>query len=243
MSFDRLRKPQQRFTQVPNGLICSPELTAKAKAVYCYLISRPDDWKFYTSEIATNMYESEKTVKKAIKELISFGWIDKQQIRVKGKYSHNVYSIYYEVSTVNPKTVGGKTDDHKTDDHFLPPTNTNNTNTEIIKTEKSKGSLQKDSFFKKKINLIKSFIDMKNFLLDNRLMPNGKQLQLKYAEDYVSVTGKNIPYFRLSQNNLTFEESDTFYKSCYANKEQVVIYVLSQMTMNKEQITINEQGL
>jgi len=37
---DRLIKPRMQFTQVPNDLIYSTDISCKAKAIYCYLISR-----------------------------------------------------------------------------------------------------------------------------------------------------------------------------------------------------------
>lgn len=135
MSFDRLKRPTLSFTQVPNDLICSPFLSCKAKTVYCYLISRPDDWKFYTKEIVKNMKETINTVESAIKELIAFGWIEKEQIRVNGRFSHSVYSLYYEVSTVPQNTVYGKTVNDKTVNGILIPTNTNSTNTKRNNTD------------------------------------------------------------------------------------------------------------
>jgi len=134
--YDRLRKPKMEFTQVPNALICSPDLSCKAKAVYCYLISRPDDWKFYTVEIKNNMKESLNTIKKSVKELVDFGWIEREQIRENGKFMYTVFTLFYEVSTVDQKTVDGKTADRKTVDGFLPTTNTNLTNTDSNNTTK-----------------------------------------------------------------------------------------------------------
>ncbi|MCX6051396.1 MAG: helix-turn-helix domain-containing protein [Campylobacterales bacterium] len=135
MSFDRLKRPTLSFTQVPNDLICSPFLSCKAKTVYCYLISRPDDWKFYTKEIVKNMKESIDTVNSAINELIASGWIEKELIRVGGKFSHSVYTMYYEVLTVKVKTVHGKTTHDETAHGFLPSTNTNSTNTKRNNTD------------------------------------------------------------------------------------------------------------
>lgn len=134
MSHDRLRKPKISFTQVPNDLICSPELSGLAKSVYCYLISRPDDWKFFTKEIAKHMKESLNTVKKALADLITHGWIEKEQIRVKGRFSHSIFTLFYEALTVDQNTVDGKTVNQKTVDRNLVTTNTNSTNTESNNT-------------------------------------------------------------------------------------------------------------
>ena len=157
MSHDRLIKPRVKFTQVPNDLICSSELTGIQKAVYCYLLSRPDDWKFYTSEIAKNMKESKDTIYKALKELIKFGWIEKKQIRkANGTFSHNVFTLFYEALTVSEKTVNGKTVNGKTVNGNLATTNTNTTNT---KKTNNNSTCKRENFRKFKEQFLKNIGD------------------------------------------------------------------------------------
>jgi len=68
------------------------------------------------------------TVKAALKELINAGWIEKEQIRVDGMFSHSIFTLFYEVSTVDQKSVSGK----------LPTTNTDSNNTREEKEENQK---------------------------------------------------------------------------------------------------------
>ena len=97
----KLYKEQTGFTQISNEIITNPNLSAKAKAVYCYLFSRPDGWVFYRSEIVKNFKESIKTIDIALKELSDYGVIEKVQRRS----SEGVFSGFdIKMYTVTPKS-------------------------------------------------------------------------------------------------------------------------------------------
>lgn len=132
---EKLYKERIRFTQISNDIIQSTELTCKAKAVYCYLFSRPDGWVFYRSEIEKNFKEGKNTISGAIKELEDFGVLSKQQSRDGGMYKGCEYYLSAGISTVTQKTVHGKTDDGKTVDHESDTNNTNISNTDLINTD------------------------------------------------------------------------------------------------------------
>lgn len=83
-----VKKHSTGFTQIPNELICSNQLTAKAKAVYCYVFSRPDDWKFYLADMVNQMFEGLDAVRAALKELETAGWLIRRQVKdEKGKFT------------------------------------------------------------------------------------------------------------------------------------------------------------
>lgn len=82
-----LIKTRNPFSQIPNELIASPNISGKAKAVYCYFISKPDNWTFYLGDMVCNMKEGEDAIRSAISELVKTGWIDREQLKVDGKYS------------------------------------------------------------------------------------------------------------------------------------------------------------
>ena len=64
-----LRKEKINFTQVSNIIINDKNLSAGAKGVFMYLMSKPDGWKYYIDEIVSNFNESKYAIKKYIKEL------------------------------------------------------------------------------------------------------------------------------------------------------------------------------
>ena len=81
-----IRKQRLPFTQVPNDLLCNPKISGLAKALWCVLYSKPDEWTFYWNEIRTNFKEGRDALRKASKELQDLGYIQKYQKKVnKGK--------------------------------------------------------------------------------------------------------------------------------------------------------------
>lgn len=132
---EQLYKERIRFTQISNDIIQSVELSCKAKAVYCYLFSRPEGWVFYRSEISDNFKEGKNTISGAIKELEEFGVLSKRQSRDGGMYKGCEYFLSAGISTVTQKTVVGKTDVGKTVDHESATNNTNTSNTDLTNTD------------------------------------------------------------------------------------------------------------
>ena len=102
---DVLKKSVIPFSQIPNDLICDPTITSKAKAVYCYLSSRPEDWIFRIKEMQSNFKEGRDAIMNALKELVESGWISKRAVRKKGMFDHNEYTLFFRK---NESTVDGK---------------------------------------------------------------------------------------------------------------------------------------
>lgn len=90
------------YSQIPNALIENPEITSKAKAVYCYLSSRPDNWVFYTKNIGDHIFEGKKAIRSALKELVKWGWITKKQLKTpQGLFLGNDIVIFDEQQHVD----------------------------------------------------------------------------------------------------------------------------------------------
>ncbi len=64
------------FTQVPNYIIEDDErLSWKAKGIYLYLVSRPDDWTYYVGDFTKRSKDGRVAVQSAIKELETYGYL------------------------------------------------------------------------------------------------------------------------------------------------------------------------
>ena len=55
-------------------------LSAKAKGVYCYLFSKPDNWDFSSERIANEFSDGEKSIRSALKELEDAGYLERQKL-------------------------------------------------------------------------------------------------------------------------------------------------------------------
>lgn len=71
-----IRNPHKSdYTLISNGVIEDKELSAKAKGILLYLLSRPDDWYLYKSKLYEVSAEGRSATDTAIKELIEKGYI------------------------------------------------------------------------------------------------------------------------------------------------------------------------
>ncbi len=83
------------WQQVPRELVFDKTITDRARFVYVYMACKPDDWVFHTSAMSKDLGYSEETTRKYIKELISKGWLSKEeQSRVKGVFGNVIYTLH-----------------------------------------------------------------------------------------------------------------------------------------------------
>ena len=64
---------------VPNQLINDVQLSRDARFLFCYLCSKPEDWKFYNTTIQKELVCSKDSRVKYTKELKVSGWITVEQ--------------------------------------------------------------------------------------------------------------------------------------------------------------------
>lgn len=77
-------KRTRNFTVLNNDLIRDTTLSFKARGLLQYMLSMPDDWKFYVSELAKHSSkEGEGAIRSAITELEEAGYM--RRIRKRGK--------------------------------------------------------------------------------------------------------------------------------------------------------------
>lgn len=77
-----IKKQRLPFTQVPNELLCSNRISGVAKALWCVLYSKPENWTFYWSEILRNFKEGREALTNAKKSLEEEGYIKITQKRI-----------------------------------------------------------------------------------------------------------------------------------------------------------------
>ena len=87
----KLSKANVPFTMVANEVLSRTDLSLKAKGLYAYLFSKPDDWDFAAERIATECKEERKAVMRTLKELE----VAKLLTRVRLKNSRMEYHLSY----------------------------------------------------------------------------------------------------------------------------------------------------
>jgi hypothetical protein len=98
---------KSNFTTVPNSIINDKNISLKAKGIYLFLISKPDNWTFSVDRIASQNSDGENSVRTGLKELEEHRYLKRVQINKRGVFGENDYIIYDEPypSDENHRTV------------------------------------------------------------------------------------------------------------------------------------------
>lgn len=91
------------YTIVPDGALKDPNLSARAKGVYAYLLSNQESFIIYKKEIVNRFKEGRDAIYKAFDELIEAGWIVATYKRDKGKFGGSDYKVVSHESLCKPQ--------------------------------------------------------------------------------------------------------------------------------------------
>lgn len=116
------------FAQVPKTALKDKRLSLKAKGLYSYLFSLPEDWKVYKTEIVKNCADGKDSMNAAFKELEMYGYLSSTPIRdpETKQFKGMLLSLHIEPMSIsrNGKTVNRLTDNGKPDSNNTVSTNT-----------------------------------------------------------------------------------------------------------------------
>ena len=87
-------KSNQKFTVIPNEILQEKELSWKAKGLICYLLSLPDDWVLYKTELQNHSTDGRDSTTAGFNELVSKGYIEVEEIRNNGQFSGFNYLVH-----------------------------------------------------------------------------------------------------------------------------------------------------
>ena len=189
----RRAKRDSNFTMISNVGLKDNRLSFKAKGLLSYMLSLPDDWIFYESEIVNHATDGKQSVRTGMKELEKFGYLVKEQKRnSKGKFAKidwvvsdepiNGDTTTFQPSTAFPSTGNPSTDKRATDNRTLLSTNELSTN---------KQSTDKDTTSPKK----SKYGDAENVLLTDE---ECKKLKDRFPSDYEERIN-NLSYYIASK--------------------------------------------
>ena len=121
-------KAQCPFTQIPNALINDGKISAKAKALYCYLRSKPDSWVFYVEDVKNHFKEGRDAVRGAFKELERLGWLERRQLK-----EGNLFSGFEIIVRLSPFDTIGQPENQAAENES--PENSQYSNTDLNNTD------------------------------------------------------------------------------------------------------------
>lgn len=134
MATFRVYKESGNFVTVHKDFIHDSNISWKAKGILLYLLSRPDDWQIYETELEQHSTDGLSGLKSGIKELEEKGYIHRNRKRDnKGRLKEYEYAVYEQPNHMRFSNVGksyiGKTyvgESHPTNNDSTNNDNTNN---------------------------------------------------------------------------------------------------------------------
>lgn len=97
---------RSKFTTVPTAIIEDKSLSAAARIVLIWTLSRPEGWVFHQSHVCAVLGLGEKQVAKAFRDLIEAGYVRREgQSRTKGKWGHANYVIFEDTGRSTTRSV------------------------------------------------------------------------------------------------------------------------------------------
>ena len=98
-------KIKDNFTIIPNDIIRNKTLSDRARFIFCYMASMPDDWKFYQGVMAKELGYTKDTLRKYIEELLQTGYLNREQRRETGKFDSYDYTLNFSPCIEKADTV------------------------------------------------------------------------------------------------------------------------------------------
>lgn len=102
-----MKKESGNFVTIHKGFITDDRLSAKAKGILLYLLSRPDDWQIYTLEVVKHMNDGQKSINSGINELIKVGYVERSRKRkANGDFNGYDYVVYEKPKNIREMPFG-----------------------------------------------------------------------------------------------------------------------------------------
>lgn len=87
------------YTMVPNEIINDSTLHPMSFKLYCYMLSRPDTWKFWHNDLCKQLGIERRTLTKYLKDLIERRLINQHPIRENGQFKGFHYTVVQNMYT------------------------------------------------------------------------------------------------------------------------------------------------
>lgn len=203
MAVFRVYKESGNFVTVHKSFIHDDNLSWKAKGILLYLLSRPDDWRIYETELNKHSSDGRDSLRTGIKELEQAGYIHRTRRRnEKGQLREYEYQVFEKPNQIG-KTYVGKTNIGKSDTTNNNSTNNNNTNNETSDTS------QIFQLVSKELEMIQSPLKVQE-LEDELNLIKGNKLEITtVAINYCKQNKKGINYLIKVLRNWNNEGVDT----------------------------------
>ena len=127
---------QSRFTTVDNAILNDKLVSWKAKGLFTYLWSKPDNWNYSVKEVSKHAKDGRDSTSDGVQELEEHGYLKREQINAKGSFGSSVWTLselpIFKKQCKNDKSATSNTDNPSSEKPL-----TGNPSTDLPMTEKS----------------------------------------------------------------------------------------------------------
>ena len=203
MAIFRVYKESGNFVTVNKDFIHDPNLSWKAKGILLYLLSRPDDWQIYETELKKHACDGRDSLRTGIKELEKVGYIQRKRIRDdKGHFREYEYRVFEQPNHIGYSHLGKP---QLGNSHLGKPDTTNNNITNNVTDDTS----QIFQLVSKELEMIQSPLKVQE-LEDELNLIKGNKLEITgVAINYCKQSKKGINYLIKVLRNWNNEGVDT----------------------------------
>lgn len=200
--FRVIKDKENPYVMLNKTFLNATNISWKAKGILAYLLSKPDDWKVYESDIVKHSTDGRDGVRKGIQELIKAGYIKRELIQdEKGRLMGYDYQVY-EVPTVDGFSDNGKTDNGKSD-----TTNNDITDNELTKYNKDNG------IFSSEKNSSHSFYSNEDVI---------RAMQTYMNDLFRQKTGNKHPFLKPEQYKKVYESISSFMEEWGSDYDAII---------------------
>lgn len=141
MIIRKQKDSQNPYTMINNWCLRDPMLSAKAKGIFAYIMSLPDDWRFYASELEQHFTDGREAISNGLKELEKAGYLRREAIRDNGRFKSLDYTFFETPEHDKPETAFPHTAIPKSENRPILNTDLN----ELLKETNKESDLGKSS--------------------------------------------------------------------------------------------------
>lgn len=96
-----IKEYTNKFTVISNNEVQDKRLSWKARGIFSYLWSMPDNWDFYETEVAKHAPDGRDSLRSGLMELEEHGYLKRERVRNKGQFGGTAWII---TDNPTPKT-------------------------------------------------------------------------------------------------------------------------------------------
>lgn len=213
MATFRTIKESGDFVTVHKAFVFDNKLSAKAKGILLYFLSRPDNWQIYTSEVVKHMNDGQKSINSGIQELIKSKYVHRIQKRTDNGVFNGYEYLVYEKPTEMPFSENGLSANGKTENRKGQTTNNNSTNNDLTNNNSTNNVTDETSksfqYISNNLEIIQSPLKAQQLEEAIKDFKDNKLEIVTVATDYCKENNKGVNYLIKVLENWSKDGVDT----------------------------------